>query len=193
MCGDPNSVLRFAFIEFTDEGKWLNDNWTGLGQFVHWLTYCTIAEGARAALNLSGTVLGYYPVRVLPSKTAIAPVNPTFLPRVSYSFGIHIYVQVLLFILIYIWMYTWWLKSASSLSPVWWWAWDVCKDHLLHKHRQEGLLAYRCTLYLYTLCTDVSILFDALGAGLSGRCETVLRVNMWRGWWLVTSNFLSLL
>ncbi|KAG6475377.1 hypothetical protein ZIOFF_064595 [Zingiber officinale] len=57
MCGDPNSVLRFAFIEFTDE------------------------EGARAALDLSGTVLGYYPVRVLPSKTAIAPVNPTFLPR----------------------------------------------------------------------------------------------------------------
>ncbi|KAJ3692661.1 hypothetical protein LUZ60_011756 [Juncus effusus] len=57
VCGDPNSVLRFAFIEFTDE------------------------EGARTALNLSGTVLGYYPVRVLPSKTAIAPVNPTFLPR----------------------------------------------------------------------------------------------------------------
>ncbi|RWW02655.1 hypothetical protein BHE74_00033698 [Ensete ventricosum] len=57
MCGDPKSVLRFAFIEFTDE------------------------EGAQAALNLSGTVLGFYPVRVLPSKTAIAPVNPTFLPR----------------------------------------------------------------------------------------------------------------
>jgi hypothetical protein len=45
-----------------------------------------VAEGARAALNLSGTVLGYYPVRVLPSKTAIAPVNPTFLPRVSKPF-----------------------------------------------------------------------------------------------------------
>ncbi|XP_038688219.1 polyadenylate-binding protein-interacting protein 11-like isoform X2 [Tripterygium wilfordii] len=57
ICGDPNSVLRFAFIEFTDE------------------------EGARAALSLSGTMLGFYPVRVLPSKTAIAPVNPTFLPR----------------------------------------------------------------------------------------------------------------
>ncbi|XP_028790820.1 polyadenylate-binding protein-interacting protein 12 [Neltuma alba] len=57
VCGDPNSILRFAFIEFTDE------------------------EGARAALNLSGTMLGYYPVRVLPSKTAIAPVNPSFLPR----------------------------------------------------------------------------------------------------------------
>eukprot|EP00850_Spirogloea_muscicola_P006395 SM000030S11404 [mRNA] locus=s30:528238:531020:+ [translate_table: standard] len=57
VCGDPNSVLRFAFVEFTDE------------------------EGARAALSLAGTVLGYYPVRVLPSKTAILPVNPTFLPR----------------------------------------------------------------------------------------------------------------
>ncbi|KAI4365293.1 hypothetical protein MLD38_021289 [Melastoma candidum] len=57
ICGDPNSVLRFAFIEFTDE------------------------DGARTALNLSGTMLGFYPVRVLPSKTAIAPVNPTFLPR----------------------------------------------------------------------------------------------------------------
>lgn len=42
--------------------------------------YCT--EGARNALSLAGTMLGYYPVRVLPSKTAIAPVNPTFLPRV---------------------------------------------------------------------------------------------------------------
>ncbi|KAL4340083.1 hypothetical protein GQ457_08G035580 [Hibiscus cannabinus] len=57
ICGDPNFVLRFAFIEFTDE------------------------EGARAALNLAGTMLGFYPVKVLPSKTAIAPVNPTFLPR----------------------------------------------------------------------------------------------------------------
>lgn len=57
ICGDPHSALRFAFIEFADE------------------------QGARAALSLSGTMLGYYPVRVLPSKTAILPVNPTFLPR----------------------------------------------------------------------------------------------------------------
>ncbi|CAH1412642.1 unnamed protein product [Lactuca virosa] len=57
VCGDPNSVLRFAFVEFTDE------------------------EGAKNALTLAGTMLGFYPVRVLPSKTAIAPVNPTFLPR----------------------------------------------------------------------------------------------------------------
>ncbi|KAK8652386.1 hypothetical protein V6N13_061404 [Hibiscus sabdariffa] len=57
ICGDPNSVLRFAFVEFTDE------------------------EGAHAALSLGGTMLGFYPVKVLPSKTAIAPVNPTFLPR----------------------------------------------------------------------------------------------------------------
>ncbi|KAF3442280.1 hypothetical protein FNV43_RR16196 [Rhamnella rubrinervis] len=57
VCGDPHSVLRFAFVEFADE------------------------YGARQALNLGGTVLGYYPLRVLPSKTAILPVNPTFLPR----------------------------------------------------------------------------------------------------------------
>ncbi|KAI6697738.1 hypothetical protein NL676_017857 [Syzygium grande] len=57
VCGDPSSCLRFAFVEFTDE------------------------DGARSALNLSGTVLGFYPIRVQPSKTAIAPVNPTFLPR----------------------------------------------------------------------------------------------------------------
>ncbi|XP_073115253.1 polyadenylate-binding protein-interacting protein 8-like [Elaeis guineensis] len=57
ICCDANSVLRFAFIEFANE------------------------YGARAALNLDGTVLGYYPVRVLPSKTAILPVNPTLLPR----------------------------------------------------------------------------------------------------------------
>lgn len=57
ICGDPHSVLRFAFVEFADE------------------------YGARAALNLGGTMLGYYPVRVLPSKTAILPVNPNYLPR----------------------------------------------------------------------------------------------------------------
>ncbi|XP_024006018.1 polyadenylate-binding protein-interacting protein 8 [Eutrema salsugineum] len=57
ICGDPNSVLRFAFVEFSDD------------------------QGARAALSVGGTMIGYYPVRVLPSKTAILPVNPTFLPR----------------------------------------------------------------------------------------------------------------
>ncbi|KAL8142244.1 hypothetical protein V2J09_015276 [Rumex salicifolius] len=57
ICGDPHSVLRFAFVEFADD------------------------RGARTALNLGGTVLGYYPLRVLPSKTAILPVNPNFLPR----------------------------------------------------------------------------------------------------------------
>ncbi|CAL9762259.1 unnamed protein product [Musa acuminata subsp. burmannicoides] len=57
ICGDPHSVMRFAFIEFSDE------------------------DGARTALNLGGTMLGYYPVKVLPSKTAIMPVNPKLLPR----------------------------------------------------------------------------------------------------------------
>ena len=56
----------------------------------HWLSHsdhlhCKMVsiEGAHEALSLGGTMLGYYPVRVLPSKTAILPVNPTFLPRVK--------------------------------------------------------------------------------------------------------------
>ncbi|KAK8709292.1 hypothetical protein V6N13_060313 [Hibiscus sabdariffa] len=57
ICGVPISAVRFAFIEFHNE------------------------EAAKAALNLSGTILGLYPLKVLPSKTAIAPVNPTFLPK----------------------------------------------------------------------------------------------------------------
>ncbi|CAH2044336.1 unnamed protein product [Thlaspi arvense] len=57
ICGDSKSALRFAFIEFTDE------------------------EGAGSALRMSGTLFGSHPIRVLLSKTAIAPVNPTFLPK----------------------------------------------------------------------------------------------------------------
>ncbi|KAK4420643.1 Polyadenylate-binding protein-interacting protein 9 [Sesamum alatum] len=57
VCGDPHSRLRFAFVEFSDE------------------------YSARAALSLSGTLLGFSPIKVLPSKTAILPVNPTFLPQ----------------------------------------------------------------------------------------------------------------
>ncbi|XP_022982064.1 polyadenylate-binding protein-interacting protein 9-like [Cucurbita maxima] len=57
ICGDPHSVLRFAFVEFANE------------------------PSARAATGLSGTMVGSYPIKVLPSKTAILPVNPTFLPK----------------------------------------------------------------------------------------------------------------
>ncbi|PWA75580.1 transporter arsB [Artemisia annua] len=39
-------------------------------------------EGARNPLSLAGTMLGYYPVRHMPSKTTIAPVNPTFWTQV---------------------------------------------------------------------------------------------------------------
>ncbi|KAF3620904.1 Polyadenylate-binding protein-interacting protein 9 [Capsicum baccatum] len=57
VCGDPHSRLRFAFVEFADE------------------------YSAKAALGLCGTILGFSQLKVLPSKTAILPVNPTFLPR----------------------------------------------------------------------------------------------------------------
>ena len=87
MCGDPNSVLRFAFVEFTDEGK----DFFLLNLFIfsslslkatqsYAFEYPTV--GAGRALSLAGTMLGFYPVKVLPSKTAIIPVNPTFLPQV---------------------------------------------------------------------------------------------------------------
>lgn len=55
-CGDPNSALRFAFVEFAEEAA------------------------AKAALNLSGMVLDYSVIKVFPSKTPIIPVNPNFLP-----------------------------------------------------------------------------------------------------------------
>ncbi|EIE21704.1 hypothetical protein COCSUDRAFT_56895 [Coccomyxa subellipsoidea C-169] len=57
VCGDPNSAMRFAFIEFADE------------------------EAIQRAIKLNGTMLGKFPIRVMPSKTAIVPVNNSFLPR----------------------------------------------------------------------------------------------------------------
>ncbi|EFN54155.1 hypothetical protein CHLNCDRAFT_13101, partial [Chlorella variabilis] len=57
VCGDPNSSMRFAFIEFMQE------------------------DSAQQALGKSGAMLGDFPIRVSPSKTAIVPVNNTYLPR----------------------------------------------------------------------------------------------------------------
>lgn len=90
ICGDLNTFLRFAFIEYANERM--------LSYFTH-NSLCSVsiyvllgcnhdflnfpADGARQALDFDGTVLGYYPIKVMPSKTAILPVNPTFLPRVS--------------------------------------------------------------------------------------------------------------
>lgn len=53
-------------------------------------------DGARAALDLDFTKLGYYPVRVLPSKTAILPVNPKFLPRVSSCLDFNMITDIVL-------------------------------------------------------------------------------------------------
>lgn len=57
VCGDPHSRLRFAFVEFLED------------------------YSVGSALHLNGTLLGFSRLKVLPSKTAILPVNPTFLPR----------------------------------------------------------------------------------------------------------------
>jgi hypothetical protein len=44
------------------------------------------------------------------------------------------------------------LKWFTSLmwSAVWWRTWNVCKDYLLHKHWQEGLLPYNYDIYWYS-------------------------------------------
>jgi hypothetical protein len=57
ICGDPNSTMRFGFIEFYTE------------------------ESARIALSRNGALLGAYCIRVAPSKTAIIPVDRRFLPK----------------------------------------------------------------------------------------------------------------
>lgn len=57
ICGDPNSSMKFAFIEFTEE------------------------EAAKRAQGKTGSVLGDSPLRVLPSKTAIVPVNKELMPH----------------------------------------------------------------------------------------------------------------
>lgn len=57
LCGDPNSSLRFAFIEFINP------------------------DSIEKALKKSGTLLGDIPIRCMPSKTAIVPVNAQYLPQ----------------------------------------------------------------------------------------------------------------
>lgn len=57
VCGDPNSALRFAFVEFTK------------------------FEEAVEAVKKTGCELGSSRVRVLPSKTAIVPVNKDLMPK----------------------------------------------------------------------------------------------------------------
>ena len=57
ICGDTNTVLRFAFVEFHS------------------------VKSAKAALKLTGSRLGESAIRVSQSKTAIIPVKDQFLPR----------------------------------------------------------------------------------------------------------------
>lgn len=59
VCGDPNSAMRFAFIEFREE------------------------ESVLQALKLNASILGSHRLRVTPSKTAIVPVKSDFLPRTT--------------------------------------------------------------------------------------------------------------
>ncbi|ESQ30057.1 hypothetical protein EUTSA_v10012369mg, partial [Eutrema salsugineum] len=101
ICGDPNSVLRFAFVEFSDDQgaraalsvggtmicheddvKTFFESACGevtrirlLGDQLHSTRIAFVefamAESAVAALNCSGIVLGSQPIRVSPSKTPV--------------------------------------------------------------------------------------------------------------------------
>lgn len=89
-------------------------------------------DGARAALELGGTMLGYYPVRVLPSKTAILPVNPTFLPRVwiinFLALSSCVNFKTLWSCLLY------WCFDDWNSTVVRGWTGNVCQDSLLYKY-----------------------------------------------------------
>ncbi|KAF7065177.1 hypothetical protein CFC21_071324 [Triticum aestivum] len=57
LSGDPTSGFRFAFIEFQHQ------------------------EDAAIALHLDGIIIGLHPLKVAPSRNAIAPIKHSFLPR----------------------------------------------------------------------------------------------------------------
>ncbi|XP_039797624.1 polyadenylate-binding protein-interacting protein 8-like [Panicum virgatum] len=57
ICGDHSNGLRFGFVEFQRE------------------------EEAYSALLLNGIIVGMNPLSVSPSRTAICPINPRFLPQ----------------------------------------------------------------------------------------------------------------
>jgi hypothetical protein len=59
VCGDPNSAMRFAFIEFME------------------------LESVQIALQKAGSMLNGSMLRVLPSKTAIVPVDKELMPRTN--------------------------------------------------------------------------------------------------------------
>lgn len=169
-----------------------------------------LAEGAMAALSLSGTMLGYYPVRVLPSKTAIAPVNPTFLPRVSsiwdfflFVIGTHrhtyIYLELIIMcdsfipMLIYILLCVAWI-SLVLINSVRWWTWDVLKNYLLYQYWQEGSFQLWIRFRLFQSRTGAAVLLScSLDAGYSSRCQNVFRITLWRGSYIYLWLFLLVL
>lgn len=83
VCGDPNSAMKFAFIEFLEEAavKMVSILQCSCRTFVDARRHSSICFFYMQALTRNGIVLGTYPLRVLPSKTAIVPVNNQYLPR----------------------------------------------------------------------------------------------------------------
>ncbi|RRT39750.1 hypothetical protein B296_00045297 [Ensete ventricosum] len=90
-----------------------------------------LIDGAKTAINLGGTILGYYPVKVLPSKTAIMPVNPKLLPRVSRLrlLGDNIHSTRIAFVEnTYVYDVDGRQKARSQLSTVAAWFWGLSRS-----------------------------------------------------------------
>ena len=77
MCGDPNSALRFAFVEFDGEDAVTKARASPRRRIITALMRWVGAQ----ALALTGAVMGSYSIKVVRSKTAIVPVNASLLPR----------------------------------------------------------------------------------------------------------------
>jgi hypothetical protein len=107
ICGDPNSAMRFAFIEFAEDAAAQKvcaraPRARRAPARAFSLVLSTAAPRLRAcsrslrhgptppappradqALTKTGAVLGNSSLRVLPSKTAIVPVNKDLMPRTN--------------------------------------------------------------------------------------------------------------
>ena len=137
------------------------------------------AEGARAALSLGGTMLGFYPVKVLPSKTAIAPVNPTFLPRVRepnyYDHCIFCYLQYFGYVLIFHWFFGFQTEDEREMC-----ARTIYCTNIDKKVTFFGSLSLNM-VHGMAYKTLITYLFGLFCAGYSSWCQTLFRISLWRG------------
>ena len=146
MCGDPNSVLRFAFIEFTDEGNISISNHISVCLlcvmnllFIGWQT--SMFQRVQGLLWICqelclDIILSGFCHQRLPLHQSTQHSYPGYATFRNQHACLKFMAQGSCLYLV------WSLKKFAIFlwSAVWWWTGNVCKDYLLHKHWQEGLL-----------------------------------------------------